>query len=475
VLQRLRDPAWAFLLIGGFVGIVLMLVMPPMHAIDETSHFARIYDLSRGHLQTSPSIFDDAARKGSGVCLPRDVWRDLNRKSVELYFENAPYVNYGTTTSPSSQAATTAPAAAATSARQCGPGEQYLDISTFAWYSPVPYLPQVAAFTALRPLGASTNTLAIAGRLANLAVFLGLVFFAIRRAPRARWALCISALLPIVMFQANSLSPDTLTTAAAILVVSSALRVLDHDGPLPRSMWWEAVGLSLFLGLVKPTYVVIALLYLLPLLDRARRRFSWKLLVPVALGGLASTVWQRANSSRFVCDVRFFHIEPSPHDQVRAIVKAPWRFLEAVGKAGFHQSGRWVRDVVPIMDRVMIWPLVVSVLVVVGFVALACQQDRAPLRRLRLGERVAIFGVFVIGVLAVLGGWLVYCNAPVLDVVVHPNARLFAPFFPVLFVAIAPDGERATRFGNLKVPAVLGLVAFYLVWLFDVARSVKVL
>jgi len=468
VRRVLRDPAWSFLLIGGLVGFVLFLVMPPMHAIDETSHFARIYQLSEGHLQTTPSIFDDAARKGSGVCLPPGVFRDLQRTSVELYFDNAPYVNYGAGESPSGDPVLVA----AGPDRQCPPGTKYLDISTFAWYSPVPYLPQAAAFAVLRPLGASTDTLAIVGRLANLVVFLGLVFVAIRRAPRARWALCISALLPIVMFQANSLSPDTLTTAVAILVVSSALRVLDHEGPLPRSMFGEVIGLSLLLGLVKPTYVVIALLYLLPLLDRARRRDSWKLLVPVALGGLASTVWQRANSSRFVCDVRFFQIEPSPRDQLHAILTSPWRFLEAVGKAGFHQSGRWVRDVVPIMDRVMIWPLVVSVLVTIGFVVLACQQDRMPRRSLRIGERAAIFAVFVIGVLAVMAGWLVYCNAPVLDVVVHPSARLFAPFFPVLFVAIAPDGKRATRFGNLAVPPVVGLVAFYVIWCVEVARNV---
>ncbi len=73
-----------------------------------------------------------------------------------------------------------------------------------------------------------------------------------------------------------------------------------------------------------------------------------------------------------------------------------------------------------------------------------------------------------------MGGWLVYCNAPVLDVVVHPSARLFAPFIPVLFVAIAPDGKGATRFGNLAVPPVVGLAVFYVIWLFEVARSVKV-
>src|SRR4051795_6253837 len=142
--------------------------MPPMHAIDEPSHFARIYQLSEGDLQTTPSIFDDAARTGSGVCLPPDVSRDLKRKAVELYFENAPYVNYGAGAPESSDPVLVAAGAH----RQCQPGTRYLDISTFAWYSPVPYAPAVAVFAVLRPLGASTNTLAIVGRLANLVVFL---------------------------------------------------------------------------------------------------------------------------------------------------------------------------------------------------------------------------------------------------------------------------------------------------------------
>ena len=47
------------------------------------------------------------------------------------------------------------------------------------------------------------------------------------------------------------------------------------------------------LALAKPTYVVVALCYLVPLLDRARRRGSWPLLVPVGVGIAVSALWQR--------------------------------------------------------------------------------------------------------------------------------------------------------------------------------------
>ncbi|MDQ1431625.1 MAG: putative rane protein, partial [Actinomycetota bacterium] len=127
--------------------------------------------------------------------------------------------------------------------------------------------------------------------------------------------------LPMAMFQANSLSPDAFTTAMAILVLSSALRVLDRaPGKLPRGVMAEAVVLSVVLGLSKPTYAVVALAYLVPLLDRARRRDSWVLLVPVAAGVLVSTAWQRATASLFVCAVRYFGLRPRPGDQATTIL-----------------------------------------------------------------------------------------------------------------------------------------------------------
>ena len=90
-----------------------------------------------------------------------------------------------------------------------------------------------------------------------------------------------------------------------------------------------------------------------------------------------------------------------------------------------------------------------------------------------LKERAAFVAIFLIGYLAVLAGWVAYCNGTAMDVVIHPNGRLLAPLVPVLLVGLAPDGPRATRLGNLRVPLALGLLAFYAVWLFDAARSFR--
>lgn len=464
--QRLRDPAWAFLLIGGLVGLVLFIVMPPFTGIDEVEHFARAYQVSEGRMVPQRSGFaQDPLLKGAGVCLPTDVARRLQEHASELYLSNIPFANQDRTASGTGERPSHA---------ECPRGRRYAEISTFAWYSPLAYAPEAVVFAIARPLGASVDTLSALGRLAQLATYLGLVFVAIRRSSRSRWALAAGALLPVALFQANSLSPDGITIALSLLVLSSALRALDRPlGRFPRAMLVEAVALSLLLALAKPTYVVVALAYLVPLLDRARRRGSWPLLVPVATGLAVSALWQRGTRSLFVCDVRFFGVPTAPGSQTDAILTRPWDFLASSVRAFGEHGGRWTRELATVADRVVEWPLVVSALALVLFVLIACQQDRAPIRQLLIRERVAFVAIFLIGYLAVLAGWVAYCNGTAMDVVIHPNGRLLAPLVPVLLVGLAPDGPRATRLGNLRVPLAVGLVAFYAVWLFDAARSFR--
>jgi hypothetical protein len=159
--------------------------------------------------------------------------------------------------------------------------------------------------------------------------------------------------------------------------------------------------LSVVLGLSKPTYAVVAFAYLLPLLDRERRRDSWVLLVPVAAGVLVSTAWQRATTSLFVCDVRYFDIRPRPGDQTTTILTQPWRFAGASAVAFVDHGAQWTKDVTTVGGRIVNWPTGIAVAVFLGFLALAFQQDRAPARRLAVRDRLGLLMVFVLGILAV--------------------------------------------------------------------------
>ncbi len=126
----------------------------------------------------------DPLLKGAGVCLPNDVARRLQQHASELYLPNLPFANQDRSVGANGQPPSHA---------ECPPGRRYAEISTFAWYSPLAYAPEAVVFAVARPLGASVDTLSYLGRLAQLATYLGLVFFAIRRSSRARWALAAGA------------------------------------------------------------------------------------------------------------------------------------------------------------------------------------------------------------------------------------------------------------------------------------------
>jgi hypothetical protein len=126
-----------------------------------------------------------------------------------------------------------------------------------------------------------------------------------------------------------------------------------------------------------------------------------------------------------------------------------------------------------ISGRIVDWPTAVVVVVFVGFVVLACQQDRPPPRRLGWRDRGGLLVVAILGYLGVLAGWLLYCNAPEMHVAPGLHARLLMPLLPVFFVALAPDGPRSTRFARLAVPPAVALVAFYAIWVIEVGRSMR--
>jgi hypothetical protein len=191
----------------------------------------------------------------------------------------------------------------------------------------------------------------------------------------------------------------------------------------------------------------------------------------VVAGAAVSAVWQRATASRFVCDVRYFGIHPRPGDQTHTILTEPWRFAGASVTALGDHGAQWIRDTTTIAGRILDWPTAVAVVVFVGFLVLACQQDRPPARRLGVRDRGGLLLVAVLGFLAVLAGWLLYCNAPEMHVQDGLHARLFLPVVPVFLVALAPDGRLATRFGNLAMPPAVALVVFYACWLTGIARS----
>ena len=449
---RLRSPAFVLLVLGTIAGTAMAFGVPRLAGIDEPYHYLRAWSISDGTLtpETGPLPGD---RRGGGLCIPSRVLDDLfalRRPYLERLipgFDGADPVK----TTP------TCPAASGTPGASGAPGAtptRFVDVATFAWYTPLSYAPAAAGVGLGRVVGLGVAGQLLLARLATLATYLALCLLAVRIAPRCRWALVVVALLPVSLFQAaTSLSPDALTLAAVLLVVAVALRALeDRTGLSERRLALESLGASALLAVSKPTYIVVGLVFLAAVLARRSR---WPVLIGPAVGVAISAAWYGHFRSQFVCDTRYFGVVADPNGQTSRLLHAPWRLGGSVLGAFVDHGGSWTRDLIGIGDRIVPWGVAACAVVAVALAAVALAPDGHPLA---FSARLVFVGTGVVCVAAVLAGWLISCNAPTWVVTSHPHARLLAPALAPLLVGLTPPARRRTSWLTAAVAPVLAIV-----------------
>jgi uncharacterized membrane protein len=446
----LTDPARCFLAVGGVVGVLLVCIIPTLGGIDEPAHFVRAYQISTGRLvpETPPG-----ETEGGGACLPADV----NGQISDVILEN-----FRSIVDPEGKVAVDD--AQPGSSRGCARGERFFDFSAFGWYSPVSYLPQTATILVGRGLGLDVRTMAFLARLAGLAAYLALVFYAIRRSPFARWGLCAVALLPVALFQAaTSRAPDAITIGVGMLVLGAALRAMRGGTSIADggSSVAERVALCMLLGALKPTYAVLSLCFVLPALARPMKERWTTLAAPVVGAFGTSIVWQAFAGHYFVCDTRFFGWNPDTNDQIRTILNSPFRYAWHVLGSFADYAGKWFDEMMTVGVTVSNWVWPAIAIGIVGFLVAGARRDTTEQFSINWLQRVWLVGIAFGGMVLVITGEHVYCAPVGLDVVYPPHARHFLPVLPLLAVALTPSrpaAGTATRLDRIPATAILATV-----------------
>jgi uncharacterized membrane protein len=340
-----------------------------------------------------------------------------------------------------------------------GDGEhRFVTFSTFG--SPVPYLPQALAIAGARAVGASAGGMLHAARLALLAAFLALAAIAVRRAPRGQWAFATVALVPVALFQASaSLSHDAMTLGISLVVVSSALRALDPpSGTSARALVIEAFALSGLLALCKPGYVVVAFVYLLPLLRRERRATAWPIALAPVVAGIVTLVWNAIVGGLWKTDAAMFGVAVDPERQRHLLLTEPWHFAgAAVGTVG-DSAWEWIRTYTAVGGSVTDWPAIVGVAGSLLLLLVALQSSREARSRLGLRSRGLLLVILVVVVVLTLAAQYVYWSAPGDTRVGGMQARFFLPALVLLPLAVGPIRARWADSREAAVPLALLLV-----------------
>jgi hypothetical protein len=259
-----------FVVLSAAFGPAIVMLHPPLRAPDEAAHFLRAYGIAQGDI--IPSTVDGMGRKGTH--LPASLAADFHFFEEVRHRVSAGDMSYREVLS--------------------GFATRPTDISVHIGapifvlytgsegYSPLPYLPYVAAALIARIFSLDfVNTLYLM-RFAGLVAFTAIIAYSIALVPFFGWTFVAVAMLPAALYGRAVISADGASLAAAMMVVALSLRgaarIASHSG-LAESLWMAACLLT------KPPQITFTLLALMkrPLRDSL---VQWTSIALVTLPGV---------------------------------------------------------------------------------------------------------------------------------------------------------------------------------------------
>lgn len=341
--RRFGSAAVVFLLVAGVFGAVWSVLTPPFWGHDEITQFGRAYQVAHGGFLPE-KIHDDRG----------PAWGGDIPVSIDALMSYA-FHNYNDHSDEPEPMVVDPNAYDQLAAAAVSDETKQLWFTNTAAYSPIPYLPQAAGIRIAEAFGLSVGGMALATRWAGLLAYLMIVGFALRtlRGHRVQWLAFTVAVLPIALFQAGTVTADTVTNALALLVSALVVKGLFLGERLSKPETVAALAATVLLPVCKPTYVLIAMLTVLIPARRlgfgdGERVAAWQRVLPWATAGLGAVsfaVWMKIAAptgdgmSLMRKEEHWGTVRPG--DQLHGIVTDPFHFLRVFGDSIARRDQHW--------------------------------------------------------------------------------------------------------------------------------------
>ncbi|MEV0249953.1 DUF2142 domain-containing protein [Nocardia sp. NPDC050712] len=340
--HRFGAAAVAFAVLVTIFGAAFAVSTPPFWGHDEITQFGRAYQVAHGGFL--PERIEDTRGISYGGEVPTSI-TELMGFALTDYTTNPQ--------EPDPMVADPADYDRLKSA-EISAAEKPVWFTNTAAYSPVPYIPAALGIRVAEALGLEVGGMILATRLAGLAVYLALVGFALwaLRRHRVQWLVFAVALLPIAVFQAGTVTADTMTNALAIMVSALLVKALFRGDRLGRTETAALLAATVLLPLSKPTYVLLAMLVVLVPAERfafgSAEPKRWQRLVPwvfAGVGAVCFALWTKiaGPTTEGMGLMRPEHQWKSvrPGDQLSGILGDPLAFVDVFGDSIVYRDQRW--------------------------------------------------------------------------------------------------------------------------------------
>lgn len=339
-IQRFGTASVVFAILAAIFGVTFAVVTPPFWGHDEITQFGRAYQVAHGGIL--PQEIEDSRGVAYGGDVPKSI-DDLMGYALRDYTDNpaepGPMVFEPGRYSDLESAA-------------ISDEQKTIWFTNTAAYSPVPYIPAAVGIWTAEVFDADVGTTILLTRLAGLVAYLLIVAFALRalRERRVQWLAFTVALLPIAVFQAGTVTADTLTNALAMLVsvlIVKALFVGDDLSKVERAALLLSV---LTLPLCKPTYILLAMLVVVVPPERLGLacRLRWLPWGFAAVGGVMFLIWTKISApttegmGRMRPEKQWYSVVPS--EQLKGILSDPIHFASVFGQSVMRRDHEWFAE-----------------------------------------------------------------------------------------------------------------------------------
>jgi uncharacterized membrane protein len=408
-IKKFSAPEIFVVIVLILLGTVSAITVPLSAGYDEETHFIRAWEMA--HLYFIPN-----EQLGSQLPFPAIYW-NLSYRRQPIVQAVAPgfWSKYG---------------GLAIDSRDY----MYANVETRSVYSPALLLPQALA---LRFLGLAVRLPALpvyyAVRFVGLLTYLILGWLAVRFIPFGKWSLAILITAPMALFQASTISADTISNGIGFLFLGCTLAIANKK-ELNWKDWGILVILIAILFLAKVNLVFLALLpFLLIAPSKFKMKYGYILLGFVSIALLLVEVggWSIVAYSRFTRALE----GADPTQQILFILSSPLLFIRILALDVWTNSLAYLQGWVGVYGYDY-WPVPgLTYLLYPLAVIISLRQDSAlpkPDKR----TRIVLAGLFVIGYLLTITS-LYIAFTPVKSLVVAGvQGRYFTPVMPLLLLAL---------------------------------------
>ena len=359
-----KKPEIIFLWMGLIFGISTCFINPPFQVPDEIYHLSHAVYLTQDNETSSNSPYTSFPMNGI-----------ISGAEVHLHYRHTPLLlkeklDYFS---------------------QLPPYSQFTEKTGYnKHHSMFPYIPSAMGVYIGKIFELSWLDMTYLARITNFLVWLFLGYLAIRFIPIGKWLLCLIALSPMSIFQAASISIDSLTNGLSFLLIALILKFIFEK---QRIVLAGILMVSIFLAFTKIPYLILLSLMLLVFTQRQLNftQILSSILITVLI--FSSFLWifftQTSSSFNSIAFQQIYSIIQQPIDYIQLIA-------ETIRLHGISLVRGWVGIFGWLEINIPMWFVVSNIMML----ALYAITDSSPFASKKLSN-ILIFMAFILGIFVV--------------------------------------------------------------------------